>query len=261
VLDIPLKLRFKYCFHPVNFADTENLLPLDTVTGVVFQTLFFAANVGVATKKQLIATTTITAKTLFFISTIITLTMSLKQILLMIVLAILVVSSTAFLIIKKNQTSTVSSEITTTSPTPTIVPLATWTDEAGFTFQYPESTKVDKHPEDTKNYANLTLTLPSSDTVNIIMADNTFKDLNSWAGQNSAIDTTLGGKSAKKIIKDGQTTVACIDNEVLVTITGKDISTIVDSWTFVYPTSKATKTTNTTNTNVSNDSGDVLEEE
>ena len=35
------------------------------------------------------------------------------------------------------------------------------------------------------------------------MADNTYKNLDAWVGQNSAIDTTLNGKPAKKIIEDG----------------------------------------------------------
>lgn len=179
--------------------------------------------------------------------------MSAKPILIIFILVVLIGGGVAFFILKPNPVSQNTTQVAPVTPTLTSVLLSTWTDEAGFSFQYPQETSVDKHPEDTKNYANLTLTLPSQDTVDIVMADNTFKDLSAWVGQNSAIDTTLGGQSAKKVIKDGVITVACIDNEVLVTVTGKDISGIVDSWTFIYPTPKTTNTTN--------DSGDVLEEE
>lgn len=150
-------------------------------------------------------------------------------------------------------------EVATASPTPTptTVTLVTWTDEAGFSFQYPGGTNIDKHPEDTKNYANLTLTLPSRDIVTVVMSDNTFKDLDSWVGQNSALDTTFGGQPAKKISENGQETVACIDNGVLVKVTGKDVSGIVSSWTFIYPTSGISKNSNTAPSSDEN----VLEEE
>jgi len=144
----------------------------------------------------------------------------------------------------------------TTGPAPAAKYL-TWIDEAGFTFEYPEGITINNHPEDKLNYANLTLTLPSSETVSIIMSDSAYKSLDAWAGKKSAIDTSLGDKAAKKIIKDGQTTLACIDNDVLVTIVGKDISFVVDSWVFVYPTPTIGKTVVPA---VSNDSGNVLEE-
>ncbi|PIU73586.1 hypothetical protein COS78_01440, partial [Candidatus Shapirobacteria bacterium CG06_land_8_20_14_3_00_40_12] len=122
------------------------------------------------------------------------------------------------------------------APTPTIAPkLLTWSDPAGFSFEYSEGVAVNNHPEDTKNYANLTLTSASSEIMQITMSDNTFKSLDAWVGKNSAIDTTLGDKAAKKIIVDNQTTLACIDGDVLVTISGKDPSQIIDSWVFVYP--------------------------
>lgn len=252
---------FKYCFHPVNLADTEKLLLLPELTIVaVFQTLFLAANAGDQPAKKNTGTNTkINTKTFLFIKIIITLIMSFKQILVVVILAILVGGSATFLIKNQSQISQKTAEVTSVSPTPTPVILSTWTDEAGFSFQYPEGITIDKHPDDTVNYANLTLTLSPANTINIIMADNTFKDLNAWVGQNSVIDTSLGGKAAKKVLKDGQTAVACIDSGVLVTITGQDVSTIVDSWTFIYPTPTVSKTTQTTTT--TNDSGDVLEEE
>ena len=144
------------------------------------------------------------------------------------------------------------------TPTPSPVTLLTWTDEAGFSFQYPEGTSIDNHPEDSENYANLTLTLPSLETIDILMSDNKYKDLVAWVGKRSALDTTLEGRPAKKIVEGGISTIACVDNEIIVTITGKDISTIVDTWTFIYPSPTVTANKNAV---VSDDSGDVLEEE
>lgn len=171
--------------------------------------------------------------------------MSTKQIFIIIGL-ILLIGGTAAFIYSKNQPSpemTVKVTYGEKAPTPTPVTLLTWTDEAGFSFQYPEGTQIDKHPEDTQNYANLTLTLPSKEILNIKMADNTFKNLDAWVGQNSALDTTVEGRPAKKIIVGDLETVAVIDNEVLVTISGKDTSGVVSSWTFIYPTPTASKNT------------------
>lgn len=151
-----------------------------------------------------------------------------------------------FLISKNSKVPNASPEVATISPTSARPPaiLATWTDEAGFSFQYPEGTNIDKHPDDTKNYANLTLTYPSGDIVTVMMSDNTFKNLDSWVGQNAALDTTLGSQPAKKILENGQETIACIDNGVLVKVTGKDISGIVNSWAFIYPTTTTSKNAN-----------------
>lgn len=184
--------------------------------------------------------------------------MSVKQILIIVILAVLVGGSAVILVKSQSHVSPTSQPVEPT-PTPTSVALTTWTDEAGFSFQYPEGITIDKHPDDNADYANLTLNLSPSNTVNIIMSDNTYKDLNAWAGQNLAVDTTLNGKLAKKIIKDGQTTIACIDNGVIVTITGQDVSSIVDSWTFIYPT--PTIGTSKTAPATTNGSGDILQEE
>jgi hypothetical protein len=144
--------------------------------------------------------------------------------------------------------------LVTAGPT---IKLLTWSDPAGFTFEYPEGVTINNHPEDTKNYANLTLTSTSFEVIQITMADNTFKNLDAWVGKSSAIDTTLSDKAAKKIIADGQTTLACIDGDVLVTVSGKDISFVTDSWVFVYPTPTVKKAIIPA---VSDNSGDVLEE-
>ncbi|KKT82801.1 MAG: hypothetical protein UW80_C0031G0002 [Microgenomates group bacterium GW2011_GWC1_44_9] len=183
-----------------------------------------------------------------------------KQILIPIGLFILIGGSTAYMFAKRSPDIKKPSALLSPMATPTQIPtkLLTWTDEAGFSFQYPEGTTIDKHPEDTKNYANLTLTLPSKEEIEIVMSDNKFNNLDAWVSKNSALDTTLDGRPAKKIMLDDLETLACIDNEVIVTITGKDIAEIVKSWTFIYPTPAAASKTSAPS---ADDGGDVLEEE
>ena len=182
--------------------------------------------------------------------------MSKKPILIIVALFVLVGGLAVFFFAKGSPSpKKITKTVPSVTPTPTPVTLATWTDEAGFSFQYPQGTTIDKHPEDSQNYANLTLTLPSKDTVNIMMSDNTFKDLDAWVGKTSSIDTTLEGRPAKKIVEGGLETITCIDNEVLVTISGKDTSGIVNSWKFIYPTPTTAKTSNTSTDE------NVLEEE
>ncbi len=182
-----------------------------------------------------------------------------KQITVVVAIVLLAGIAATFVYMRQPAPQKIVNVVTTIpSPTPTPATLLTWTDEAGFSFQYPEGTTIDKHPEDTKNYANLTLTLPSGKVINVKMSDNTYKDLSAWAGQNSAIDAFLGGQNAKKIIdENGQEIIACIDNDVLVTISGSSLSTISNSWVFIYPTASATKSTATDNSG----GEDVLEEE
>ncbi len=185
-----------------------------------------------------------------------------KQIGIVIVLLLLVGGIVTFLVMKPGQVPSKTSQVSIPSPIPTPTPTPInyliWTDEAGFSFQYPEGTTVDKHPEDSKNYANLTLTLPSRDIVSILMSDTSSKTLEAAVGNNSALDTTLGGTAAKKYFGGSQETIICIDNGVLVTITGKDISKIAASWEFIYPTKATAATSNTAG---DSDGGDVLEAE
>ncbi|HCQ31458.1 TPA: hypothetical protein DIU27_03705 [Candidatus Collierbacteria bacterium] len=183
--------------------------------------------------------------------------MSSKQILVAVTLFALIGGAAIYLISGRDRETQKPTNSPALTPTATPVKMLTWTDEAGFSFQYPEGTGIDNHPEDKKNYANLTLTLNSKETVQIIMADNTYKNLGDWVGENSALDTTLDSCPAKKILKDDLETIACIDNDVLVTITGRDIAGIVKSWVFIYPSPAPAAKSATIN----NNDGDVLEEE
>lgn len=155
--------------------------------------------------------------------------MTTKQILIIIILVIAVGSTAIFFILKPK--SVVQTQNIVSAPTPTSVALSTWTDEAGFSFQYPTGTTIDKHPEDNVNYANLTITFPDKTTAQVIMSD----------------------KIASKVA-----TADFTDNDVMVTITGnKDL--IVKSWQFIYPTPTVGKAAKTNLAPA--DSSDVLEEE
>ena len=243
----------------MNLAETEKGLYKDDDEEALFQALFLAARAGSLKDKKAIETNKkIDRYVINFIEFIIAFKMLSKQIWALIG-TVVVIGMVLGIFVFKKENPVKKTEITvvtpTATPTPTQVALATWTDEAGFTFQYPEGTTIDKHPEDNKNYADLTLTFPNQNSLSVIMSDNSFKNLDGWVAQRSAIDTTLEGRPAKKIIENGITTIACIDNEVLVTISGQDVSQVVDSWKFVYPTPVAVK-----NTGSSVSSGDVLEE-
>lgn len=203
--------------------------------------------------------------------------MGIKQIGVTIIVAIIVVGTAAFFIFKQ-QTMVNQTAETTTIPTieisPTAVPAVTWNDEAGFKFNYPEGILINKHPEDTVNYANLTLTDESGNgSITILMKDDTYKTLEKWlaadktlAGGNS-MDTLLGEKNGKKVLTDAGTTIGVLDSGVLVTLKKEATvspllesawKSIVDSWEFVYPTPTVGKTKTAASTD---SSGDVLEEE
>lgn len=229
---------FKYWFHPVSLALTEKLpllVVLETAMGTLFQTLFLAADTGVTGNTKNINTKTTAFN---FIWNIISSIMSTKQILAVIALVAVVGIISFIFIVKAKSVEPESNPEIAPAPTSVVstpsVPLLTWQDEAGFSFQYPEGTTINKHPEDNINYANLTLTLPDKSIVQITMSDKT--------AANAA-------------------TATFTDNDVIVTITGDNKDVIVKSWQFVSPTPTVSKTTKTTAPAPASDDGDALEEE
>jgi hypothetical protein len=103
----------------------------------------------------------------------------------------------------------------------------TWDDPAGFTFRYPDDLAVDKHDEDTENYAHVELTHPAHPGNIIVWAkDTTAGTVDAWLTANrefsagSSIDTTLGGNPAKKILLESpkRIIVAALDADVVVTV-------------------------------------------
>lgn len=119
---------------------------------------------------------------------------------------------------------------TVTPPPPTAIveKIAEWKDPAGFVFEYPEKLKIDNHPEDKVNYANLEITDPPENGKILIMAKDTkYADVDVWVKTDKEIkegkieDVLLSGLKAKKIIlSDGRIMVGTIDEAILFTIEG-----------------------------------------
>jgi len=85
------------------------------------------------------------------------------------------------------------------APTPTpAVALTTWTDAAGFSFQYPKDLSVNKHEEDNANYAHVELTNKDHPGKIIVWVSDA---PTAWPPEGgTTLDTTLGGLAAKKIL-------------------------------------------------------------
>lgn len=99
----------------------------------------------------------------------------------------------------------VVSPLTEIQPTSTPTKeLATWDDQAEFSFQYPKSLSLNPHPEDKENYAHVELTSAThSGSLVVWTKDTTAENIDDWAKQTktqNAIDSTLGGEPAKKIL-------------------------------------------------------------
>lgn len=195
-----------------------------------------------------------------------------------ITLIILLICTSIFVITKSTKpTKPTETNPPVTESIPTNVPVKflTWTDPSGFVFHYPENVKINNHPEDNTNYANLTLTDSNypEESIDIIMQDDTYKTLDKWIAsdknlrEGNIIDTIIGGKQAKKILTKTQTIIGVIDTNVLVTIKrsatlSRSLETswlkITDTFEFFYPspTTSASKPVIDTSS-----SDDVLEEE
>lgn len=127
-----------------------------------------------------------------------------------IIILVAVLAAGGFFIWTKRQKP--ESTTTTALPTPTPTPqdLETWDDPAGFSFKYPKGIVIDKHDEDTQNYAHLEMTNTNYPGKIIVWAkDTTAASLDTWMKSTkmlknaAAMDTTLGGLAGKKfVIKD-----------------------------------------------------------
>lgn len=98
------------------------------------------------------------------------------------------------------------------APTPAPVSLLTWTDSNGFTFQYPEGLAVNKHDEDTENYAHLEFTHPQHPGKLIVWGKDPAKgvtDVATWVNNEkrftgaSVLDTEFGEQAGKKVMIRG----------------------------------------------------------
>lgn len=93
-----------------------------------------------------------------------------------------------------------------TTVTPKSTKLLTWIDPAGFTFQYPDGLTINKHEEDSKNYAHVEFTSKDHPGNLIVWAKDSNDDLSSWIKNDkrfknaSVIDTTFARIDGKKIL-------------------------------------------------------------
>lgn len=126
-------------------------------------------------------------------------------------------------LIKKNTSATKPQSAVEVKPE-----LGLWEDQAGFSFQYPKEVLTNKHDEDLENYAHIELTSATHSGRLIVWAkDTTYADVDAWVMKDktlstaSVIDTTLGGKKAKKIIlpePSKKLITGTIDDQILFTI-------------------------------------------
>lgn len=98
------------------------------------------------------------------------------------------------------------------APVPTLTPAvveeqSTWNDQSQFSINYPKSLTINPHDEDTVNYAHVELTSATHSGNLIVWArDTSAQTADDWVKKQkieNAIDSTLGGDPAKKIISSG----------------------------------------------------------
>lgn len=113
-----------------------------------------------------------------------------------------------YLYISQN-TSVVSPKGAEGDVTPTPGTMLTWNDPAGFTLTYPEGLSVNKHDEDTLNYAHVEFTAPGKSGSVVVWVKDIPKgvtDTSTWVKKDPAVsagtafDTTLGGQPAQKVL-------------------------------------------------------------
>lgn len=132
-----------------------------------------------------------------------------KNVYIIIALIVFIGVGTGIFVFKKIRSSAVVTPVVSGEVTPSQAPveLATWTDPAGFTFQYPKSIQVNKHDEDQENYAHVELTQKDYPGTIIVWAkDTTAPDAASWVKGDKAytggtvFETTMGGMTGKKVL-------------------------------------------------------------
>ncbi len=116
----------------------------------------------------------------------------------------------SYFLFSKNSTNVVSPKGADANVTPTAAPkMLSWDDPAGFTVSYPEGLIMNKHDEDAVNYAHVEFTSPGKPGSMIIWVKDIppgVSDTGTWVKKDaslsagSALDTTLGGQAAQKIL-------------------------------------------------------------
>lgn len=163
-----------------------------------------------------------------------------KIIIISLITAIVVVAGVLgvyFFISQKNKVVSPLSKMQA-SLTPTPVELATWTDQAEFSFQYPKDLTINPHDEDQDNYAHVELT-SAKHQGNIIVwvKDTKSPTIADWVAKGkitNAIDSSLGTEEAKKVLSEDASkkiTISAIHNGYLYQI---EVSLADDYWKNIY---------------------------
>lgn len=124
--------------------------------------------------------------------------MSKKKIVLICGLVVIVIGGIAFVTFNLTRSEEILSPAVSfqLTPTPVEEKLAFWKDQAEFSFQYPESLTLDPHGEDQENYTHVELkSATHAGNLIVWVKDTTLVDV-----ANNAIDSTLGGEAAKKVL-------------------------------------------------------------
>jgi hypothetical protein len=151
------------------------------------------------------------------------------------VLVVGILASSGFGFYKWKTTATHAS-LTSVGESEKIVPteemeLMLWTDQAGFSFNYPKDVKYDIHEEDLENYAHIEFTHPDHPGTIIVWAkDTTASDITTWIkkdkvfSQGTMFDTEFAGLSGKKVLlttPKKKTITAVIDEAIVFYVEGE----------------------------------------
>lgn len=148
--------------------------------------------------------------------------------------------------LRKSEVTSEELQLNASVSMPSKVSLKTWDDPAGFTFQYPEGLTTNTHEEDNENYAHVELSdsnhkgniivwvkdAPKNKKGNVVTTAVEWIESDARFNSASILDTTLGGKSAKKIllrIPQKMVIVGILNDGLLFTIEGDLVDT--DYWT------------------------------
>ena len=189
-----------------------------------------------------------------------------KALLVVVPVAVILVGAGVYFFVSRKSNGEITSPLiqnqeAASAPAPKLL---TWNDQAGFSFQYPEGLKINKHPEDNTNYANLDFYIDGKDgAVKVLAADTKYKSAVEWASR--GMEVSLSGKPARKIVSPdtNEITIGLVDEGILFTIKlipGKEsywqnvFAQIVSSFKLVYPTKAPVS-------NSGGASGEIIEEE
>ncbi len=129
-----------------------------------------------------------------------------KLIIAIVIGVIILISLTLFVYVRYQDYQRRMNPVSQVTPTPEVVEeMATWTDQSGFSVEYPKNLTLNPHDEDNENYAHIELTSATYSGSLIMWAkDTTAVDIEDYAKKSKAlsyIDTTLGGEPAKKLLQ------------------------------------------------------------